>query len=259
MISCKPHIVIFLFLYYSDMDAPPVKRYRRREEEESRDSDDFAKEGDDYVPYVPVRERRKQKLVKLGRIAVLKEEERASNSDLVGSSGASSANEDDAKEDLIKKEEEILAKSKETSLLLQHSQLKKLAEAKQESEMDKMMKEEEKILESVKQQTALMGVNELARGTKYTDPIKTGWTVPRFVAEMPAKRHERLRRRKNIIVEGVDPPPPLKTFEDMKFPRGILNALQEKKIEKPSPIQMQGIPAILLGRDLVSFIANVRK
>lgn len=33
--------------------------------------------------------------------------------------------------ELVKKEEEILSKSKETSLLLQHSQLKKLAEAKQ--------------------------------------------------------------------------------------------------------------------------------
>ena len=68
---------------------------------------------------------------------------------------------------------------------------------------------------------------------------------------MPEKRHERVRRRKNILVEGADPPPPLKTFADMKFPRGILNGLGEKKIEKPSPIQMQGIPAILYGRDLI--------
>ena len=68
---------------------------------------------------------------------------------------------------------------------------------------------------------------------------------------MPAKRHERVRRRKNILVEGTDPPPPLKNFADMKFPRGIQNGLGEKKIEKPSPIQMQGIPAILYGRDLI--------
>ena len=68
---------------------------------------------------------------------------------------------------------------------------------------------------------------------------------------MPPKRHERVRRRKNILVEGTDPPPPLKNFADMKFPRGIQNGLGEKKIEKPSPIQMQGIPAILYGRDLI--------
>jgi ATP-dependent RNA helicase DDX41 len=69
---------------------------------------------------------------------------------------------------------------------------------------------------------------------------------------MPSKRHERFRRRKNIFVEGTDPPPPLKHFIDMKFPKGIMNALEEKEIQKPSPIQMQGIPAILMGRDLVS-------
>ena len=34
---------------------PPLKRYRRREEEPKSDDDDFEKEGDDYVPYVPVR------------------------------------------------------------------------------------------------------------------------------------------------------------------------------------------------------------
>ena len=34
---------------------PPLKRYRRREEERKSDDDDFEKEGDDYVPYVPVR------------------------------------------------------------------------------------------------------------------------------------------------------------------------------------------------------------
>ena len=84
--------------------------------------------------------------------------------------------------DIMKKEEEILAKSKETSLLLQHSQLKKLAEAKQESEMDKQLKEEEKILESVKAQTALMGAEELAKGIKYEDPIRTSWKVPRYAS-----------------------------------------------------------------------------
>lgn len=131
---------------------------------------------------------------------MLKETEKAANSDLM-SSGASSATEEETKEDIMKKEEEILAKSKETSLLLQHSQLKKLADAKQvsqshvsftlsdilmmskntaqESEMEKQLKEEEKILESVKAQTALMGAEELAKGIKYEDPIRTSWKVPR--------------------------------------------------------------------------------
>ena len=37
----------------------------------------------------------------------------------------------------------------------------------------------------------------------------------------------------------------------MKFPRGIMKGLESKKIKNPSPIQMQGIPAVLSGRDLI--------
>ena len=53
------------------------------------------------------------------------------------------------------------------------------------------------------------------------------------------------------MVEGDEVPPPLKTFEDMKFPASIIKALSKKGICKPSPIQMQGIPAVLMGRDII--------
>ena len=52
-------------------------------------------------------------------------------------------------------------------------------------------------------------------------------------------------------MEGDYPPPPLKSFKAMKFPKGILKGLEGRKISKPSPIQMQGIPAVLSGRDLI--------
>ena len=51
---------------------PPVKRYRRVEEEDKKGSEDENLE--DYVPYVRVKDRRKQKLVKLGRITEIKED-----------------------------------------------------------------------------------------------------------------------------------------------------------------------------------------
>ena len=48
----------------SNSSPPPIKRYRREEEKnEAKNSEDE----DDYVPYVSVKERRKQKLVKLVR------------------------------------------------------------------------------------------------------------------------------------------------------------------------------------------------
>lgn len=78
-------------------DQPPVKRYRREEKQDSSDdewkvgsdSDSDVRKKTDYVPYVPVRERRKQQLVKLGRIAEIKGSEDKNH--LSGlSSGASS-------------------------------------------------------------------------------------------------------------------------------------------------------------------------
>jgi len=59
------------------------------------------------------------------------------------------------------------------SLLDQHNELKKMAEMKKESAMEKQLKEEEKILESVAEKKALMGVAELAKGIQYQEPIKT--------------------------------------------------------------------------------------
>ena len=60
-----------------------------------------------------------------------------------------------------------------------------------------------------------------------------------------------MRQKYNILVEGDLAPPALKSFQAMKFPKGILKGLQSKKIKQPSPIQMQGIPAVLSGRDLI--------
>lgn len=84
-----------------------------------------------------------------------------------------------------------MAASKETSLLLQHSKLKKLAEARQESEKEKRLKEEEILLQSVKEHTALMGASELAKGIQYFDPIKTSWSPPRAIESQPEEYHAR--------------------------------------------------------------------
>ena len=93
-LSC--HVITFLFYLYSlaykisrentalkmsekgNYEAPPpLKRYRRVEEEDKKEgSEDENLE--DYVPYVRVKDRRKQKLVKLGRITEIKEDTKPS-------------------------------------------------------------------------------------------------------------------------------------------------------------------------------------
>lgn len=137
------------------------------------------------------------------------------------------------------------------SLLDQHSELKKKAEAHKVSEMDKQREEEAKILHSIQETRALMSVGELAKGVIYTESLKTGWRPPHYIREAPRSRHERIRKKWHILVDGDDIPPPIKTFKEMKFPRAILSALKKKGIAHPTPIQLQGLPTILTGRDMI--------
>lgn len=62
-------------------------------------------------------------------------------------------------------------------MLDQHTELKKLAEAKKVSAVERQLKKEEEILESVAEKKALMGVSELAKGIQYNNPIKTRYDI----------------------------------------------------------------------------------
>ncbi|XP_042870882.1 ATP-dependent RNA helicase abstrakt-like [Penaeus japonicus] len=215
------------------MDSPKkLKRYRREDPKSSSDEEE-----DSYEPYIPVKERKKQRMKQILKIS---QDEDAST--------------DSWKEREHREQEEDvqeLARKNNISLLDQHTELKKIAEARKESELEKQRREEERLLEAVAEKRALMGVSELARGVQYEDSVVTAWRPPRRILLMDEKRHERVRRKYKILVEGDEVPPPLKSFADMKFPRCIIKALQKRGIEKPSPIQMQGIPAALQGRDMI--------
>ncbi|CAG9790556.1 unnamed protein product [Diatraea saccharalis] len=214
---------------------PPVKRYRRVE----KSSESETEEVDNYEPYIPVKERKKQKLLKLGRLGQLAAE---------ASTEPKSSSDNDPDDETSQEE---WGRRYNVSLLDQHSELKRLAEARALSAAERQAREEQHILESVAQSKALMGVAELAKGIQYEDPIKTSWRPPRCILELPEERHERVRRELRILVEGDDVPPPIKTFQHMKFPKGILRGLEAKGIKKPTPIQVQGIPAVLSGRDMI--------
>lgn len=43
----------------------------------------------------------------------------------------------------------------------------------------------------------------------------------------------------------------MKRFNDMKLPAPVLDLLKERNIRRPTPIQMQGLPVALGGRDMV--------
>ncbi|KAJ1606936.1 abstrakt protein SF II helicase [Cryptosporidium canis] len=119
--------------------------------------------------------------------------------------------------------------------------------------IDTLKEEEERLIAAVNQSYSapLKAVHEIAKGIAYSRDEGTSWRVPgKYSALTPAECHS-LRSRLLIDVNGSDVPPPILSFEDMGFPREILDALASKGISKPSQIQMQGLPVILMGRDLI--------
>ena len=122
-----------------------------------------------------------------------------------------------------------------------------------ERKEDKRKEEEERILrESSKVQTnALQAASELAKGVVYKDPMPSSWTVPRYILEQGEPAWIKIRKEWHMEVEGESIPPPMKRFQDMKFPAPILKALNAKGIKRPTPIQMQGLPVALASRDMV--------
>jgi len=86
---------------------------------------------------------------------------------------------------------------------------------------------------------------------KYDQPMETGWLPPSRLRSKPESEHNAFRKKMAILIDGDDMPPPCKRFSEMRFPPPILRTLAKKGIQRPTPIQMQGIPAVLSGRDMI--------
>ncbi|VDN97755.1 unnamed protein product [Rodentolepis nana] len=224
-------------------------------------------EDDDYVPYVPIKERKKQQLYAvrqaLGNLAYSEatesdhEDEKASkcgktsyeSSETADGSGLPPSNPEQKSADLDL-QENVGPKAK-GSLFDTMWELKRQAEEKRETERDKKLKEEALILNSVTEKTALKGVGEIAMGIHYDKPIQTGWRPAPWIENMDEEKREAIRRRYRILVEGDNVPPPIRSFAEMCLPRIVVEELAARGIVKPTPIQMQGLPAVLSGRDMI--------
>ena len=119
----------------------------------------------------------------------------------------------------------------------------------------RQLAEEKRLLEEAlrSQTSSLTSVTEKASGIVYTEsmPAIGGWIPPTHQRNMSLEDGEALRARYQILLDGEDAPPPMDSFRDMKFPNVLLNALAEKGIRRPTPIQMQGLPCALSGRDMI--------
>ncbi|KAK1389873.1 RNA helicase [Heracleum sosnowskyi] len=181
----------------------------------------FIEEEDDYVEYVPVEKRRALAQQILQR---------------QGNDSTPSA--------IIHKK----VQEKPPSLLVA-SQMRKPIEMINPCE--NIVQEEKDFVEHLSDRKALMSVHELAKDIKYTEPLKTGWKPPLAIRNMSIKACDAIRKKWHILVDGEDIAPPVKNFKDMRFPEPILQKLKEKGIVKPTPIQVQGLPVILSGRDMI--------
>ncbi|KAI3463429.1 hypothetical protein Pfo_020092 [Paulownia fortunei] len=109
----------------------------------------------------------------------------------------------------------------------------------EEIEKQKLVEAKPSLLEMIEHlsdRKTLMSVRELVKGITYQEPLLTGWKPP-----LPIRR----TWKKAYI------PPPIKNFKDMRFPEPILKKLKAKVIVQPTPIQVQGLPVILSGRDMI--------
>ncbi|KAI9321343.1 P-loop containing nucleoside triphosphate hydrolase protein [Dichotomocladium elegans] len=186
-------------------------------------------EEDDYVPYVPIKQRRFEKLHKYATQRRVLDPSPAEEND----------------------DEDQQASGRGMSLLDQAVEQRKKSGMHEKTEEEKRLEEERRIEEAQKRHKALVSVQEAAAGVHYTEPMKTSWKPPRYIRERPEEDHEAVRNKYHIILEGNDPIPPISNFKELKLPQPILDYLKSKKINKPTPIQIQGLPVALSGRDMI--------
>ncbi|ORZ00942.1 P-loop containing nucleoside triphosphate hydrolase protein [Syncephalastrum racemosum] len=194
-----------------------------------RTNGDGLENDDDYVPYVPIKQRRLEKLHKY-----------ATQRRLV----------DPGPREEVEEEEVPVTRSSK-SLLDQTVEYRKQHGESEKTEEQKQLEQERLIEEAQARHKALVSVQEAAAGVQYDKPMETSWSPPRAILDLPEEDHEAVRNKYHILVEGLDPVPPLTSFREMKFPQPILDYLKMKNINKPTPIQIQGLPVALAGRDMI--------
>ncbi|PRP76730.1 putative ATP-dependent RNA helicase DDX41 [Planoprotostelium fungivorum] len=111
-------------------------------------------------------------------------------------------------------------------------------------------KEDEKMMEDSNFRP-LQTVTDLAKGVEYTKSLYSSWKPPSYISKRSESENESIRKKFHIIADGEDMPPPIRSFEEMKIPKEIIDALHDMDITQPSSIQIQGLPVVLSKRDVI--------
>ena len=138
---------------------------------------------------------------------------------------------------------------KKDSLLV--AAAKARATAPQETAAEKLLREEQEMLKAITAKAALKSARELAKGIEFSRSVNTGWTPPSICRCLTEEDAQAIRDKHRIVVEGEHLPPPVVEFAQTRAPPPVLRVLASKGITRPTPIQMQGLPVILSGRDMI--------
>ena len=220
------------------------------------------KNSNSYEEYVPVKKRRElenaRRLERLGRARVLMEG---------GGAAGQEAEGDDEQQQLAPLPEAATTTTttaaaapapeqpqqhgskKKDSLLV--AAAKARATAPQESASERLLREEQEMLKAITAKAALKSARELAKGIEFSRAVPTGWTPPAICRCLTEEDAQAIRDKHRIVVEGEHLPAPVVDFEQTRAPGPVLRVLASKGISRPTPIQMQGLPVILSGRDLI--------
>ena len=76
------------------------------------------------------------------------------------------------------------------------------------------------------------------------------WTPPRHIRELPLDAINLIRINNYISCKGLDIPPAIKTFTEMRVLPSLVHVLKKHGRDVPEAIEMQGIPVAFSGRDL---------
>ncbi|XP_028827457.1 putative ATP-dependent RNA helicase DDX17 [Denticeps clupeoides] len=71
------------------------------------------------------------------------------------------------------------------------------------------------------------------------------------VQRMSQYEVEDFRRKKEITIRGSGCPKPVTSFHQAQFPQYVMDVLIQQNFKEPTPIQAQGFPLALSGRDMV--------
>ncbi|KAG9483770.1 probable ATP-dependent RNA helicase DDX17 isoform X1 [Eleutherodactylus coqui] len=80
---------------------------------------------------------------------------------------------------------------------------------------------------------------------------KNFYTEHPEVVRMSIHDIEEVRRKKEITVRGINCPKLVYSFLQANFPQYVMDVLIDQRFKEPTPIQCQGFPLALSGRDMV--------